>query len=73
MARDVALAAAWYAKSAAQGFAVAQYNLGTCYENGKSVAQDAALAAKWYAKAAAQGHESAAAVLSRLAASRRAS
>ena len=31
-------AVAWYAKSAAQGFAKAQYQLGKCYKNGEGVA-----------------------------------
>ena len=50
------MAAAWYAKAAAQGFANAQFNLGVHYEQGDlGVTQDFKAAAAWYAKAAAQG------------------
>ena len=42
-------------KAAEGGHAVAQYNLGCCYNLGKGVAQDAMAAAEWFAKAAAQG------------------
>ena len=35
---------------------MAQYNIGTMYENGEGVARDEAVAAQWYRKAAAQGY-----------------
>ena len=53
---DVALAAEWYAESAALHFAAAQFGLGECYEKGVGVAQDAALAVKWFVEAAALGY-----------------
>jgi uncharacterized protein len=40
---------------AEQGIALAQYNLGYSYDNGKGVAQDYKEAVKWYTKAAEQG------------------
>jgi len=40
---------------AEKGRAVAQYNLGVAYDNGKGVAQDYKKAVKWYTKAAKQG------------------
>ena len=46
----------WYRKSAEQGFAEAQYNLGLMYFNGDGVAQNYTEAAKWYRKAAEQGY-----------------
>ena len=39
---------------AEQGFAEAQYAVGTMYPDGEGVAQDKAQAAAWYRKAAAQ-------------------
>ena len=45
--------------AAGQGFAAAQYNLGTLYENGDGVPQDKSEAAKWYRAAAEQGDEDA--------------
>ena len=42
-----------------QGFAKAQFKLGTFYERGKGVAQDIKLAADWYGKAASQGYAAA--------------
>jgi hypothetical protein len=44
-----------YQKSANQGYAPAQYNLGLLYEFGYGVKQDKAEARRWYQKAAAQG------------------
>jgi TPR repeat protein len=46
---------AWLHKAAEAGHAVAQTQLGVCYENGTGVAKDAALAVSWFSKAAAQG------------------
>jgi len=45
-----------YRKSADQGDAAAQYELGTMYENGHGVPKDYAEAMKWYRKAADQGN-----------------
>ena len=45
---DYAEAVKWYRLAAAQGDAVAQYNLGVMYDNGKGVPQDHAKAMKWY-------------------------
>lgn len=56
VARNPALAAAWFEKAAAQGSAVAQFNLGKLYEEGRGVQRDPALAFSWYRKAAEQGH-----------------
>lgn len=44
---------------AAQGNAVAQFNLGVLYDTGRGVWQDYVLAAQWYRKAAKQGHAAA--------------
>ena len=46
-------------KSAEQGFAVAQNNLGTCYTKGQGVRQNHEKAVYWYTKAAEQGNENA--------------
>ena len=48
-----------YRKAVDQGFAAAQSNLGTCYENGTGVQKDPKQAVHWYRKAAEQGHTSA--------------
>lgn len=53
---DYAEAVKWYRKAAEQGLAVAQNDLGVCYENGEGVPQDYAEAVKWYRKAAEQGN-----------------
>jgi len=45
----------WYTKSAEQGLAQAQFNLGVRYDNGQGVPQDYKEAVKWYRKAAEQG------------------
>jgi TPR repeat protein len=45
----------WYEKAAAQGNAIAQFNLGVLYHYGKGVPQDDTMAREWYGKAAAQG------------------
>ncbi|MEW5755370.1 MAG: tetratricopeptide repeat protein, partial [Pseudomonadota bacterium] len=50
-----ATAVEWYTKSAAQGYTIAQHNLGIHYENGWGVKQDYQQAAQWYGKAAEQG------------------
>ena len=46
----------WCRKAAAQGHAIAQFNLGWMYAEGKGVTRDYAEAIKWYRKAVAQGH-----------------
>ena len=43
-------------KSAEQGFAEGQHDLGVMYEEGRGVKQDYAEAAKWYRRAADQGY-----------------
>jgi len=45
-----------YQESAAQGDAVAQYNLGIMYMNGHGVSQDYARAVEWFTKAADLGN-----------------
>ena len=44
---------------AEQGDAIAQFNLGVMYDNGRGVTQDYARAIAWYKKAAEQGNASA--------------
>ena len=55
MEKNSAKAVEWYRKSAENGNAFAQYNLGLCYEYGTGVTLSKATAAKWYRKAADQG------------------
>ena len=45
----------WYRKSAEQGIADAQFNLGVMYDEGRGVTQDYNEAVKWYRKSAEQG------------------
>jgi TPR repeat protein len=66
VSKDLEAAVKWYRKSAKQGHARAQYNLGVCYENGRGVAKDLEEAVKWYRKSAEQGDESAKKALRRL-------
>jgi TPR repeat protein len=56
VAQDYAEAARLYSLAAAQGFAIAQNNLGTMFDEGHGVAQDTAEAIRWYRLAAAQGY-----------------
>ena len=49
----------WYRKAADQGFAVAENNLGSCYELGKGVERNYKEAVKWYNRAIAQGNAAA--------------
>ncbi|MCX7113121.1 MAG: hypothetical protein NTX45_23995 [Proteobacteria bacterium] len=49
----------WYTRSAKQGNARAQNNLGSMYRNGRGVEQDDEMAIYWYEKAAKQGDGSA--------------
>ena len=64
--QDYAEAVKWYRKAAEQGYADAQYNLGSCYYNGKGVPQNYAEAVKWYCKAVGQGHADAIELLEKL-------
>ena len=66
MPQDYAEAVKWYRKAAEQGYADAQYNLGSCYYNGKGVPQNYAEAVKWYCKAVGQGHADAIELLEKL-------
>ena len=52
---DYATALKTFQSLAAQGNAMAQFNLGVLYEKGQGVHQDYAEARKWWEKAAAQG------------------
>ena len=54
--RDLAAAAQWYAKAAAQGLAPAQYRLASFYEKGLGVGRDLGPAKAWYQRAAEQGN-----------------
>ena len=54
--KDLAKAAAWYAKAADGGIAVAQYRLASLYERGQGVAKDLVSAVNWYQRAADQGN-----------------
>ncbi len=45
----------WFRKAAEQGLAIAQFNLGVMYDEGRGAPQDYAEAVKWYRKAAEQG------------------
>ncbi|BDV37965.1 peptidoglycan-binding protein [Methylocystis bryophila] len=56
LARDPQLAAQWFAKSADQGLALAQYRLGSLYEKGVSVERDLGRARSLYEKAANAGN-----------------
>ena len=53
---DYATALAEWQPLAEQGQAVAQYQLGLLYANGKGATKDDAKARQWYEKAAVQGH-----------------
>ena len=45
----------WWHKSAEQGYASAQYNLGLCYYYGDGVVENYTEAVKWIREAAKQG------------------
>jgi TPR repeat protein len=45
---------------------MAQFNIGTLYENGHGVAKDQDVATQWYTKAAAQGYALAVAKLAKM-------
>ena len=53
----------WYRKSASQGNAIAQHNLGNHYYEGVGVEKDYEKAMKWYRRAAENGHAGAQAFL----------
>lgn len=53
--KDYKQAAYWYNKSAQQGYAPAQYNIGVAYRYGRGVTQDLKKASEWYQKSATQG------------------
>jgi TPR repeat protein len=59
-------AAAWFRRSADQGFGPAQNALGYAYELGKGVPQDAVEACKWFLLAVARADSTAQANLARL-------
>ena len=61
--KDEAQAFEWFAKSADQGFAEAQFSLGHMYWHGKGVLKNTALAVDWLKKAVAQESVSAEAML----------
>tara|TARA_B100001057_G_scaffold415570_1_gene433140 strand:- start:305 stop:523 length:219 start_codon:yes stop_codon:yes gene_type:complete len=46
----------WYTLSAEQGYAVAQFLLGTIFLKGEGVSQDHKTAAKWFTLSAEQGY-----------------
>ena len=57
--KDDAEAVRWYRLAAAQGYALAQLNLGLMYANGEGVPEDDAEAVRWYRLAAEQGYATA--------------
>lgn len=63
---DKAKAATWYRKSADQGYANAQYNLGVLYLHGQGVKADREAAIRWLQMAAGQNHQPAKAALQKL-------
>ena len=54
--QDFSEAYRWYHRSAAKGFALAQYRLATLYERGLGTTADAEQARLWYTRAAEQGN-----------------
>ena len=59
VARDGVEAVKWYRKAAEQNYALAQYNLGVCCDEGQGVTKDEAEAMNWYRKAAEQNYAAA--------------
>ncbi|MDH5775672.1 MAG: sel1 repeat family protein [Nitrospirota bacterium] len=53
--KDEKEAVVWYGRSASQGNASAQFNLGVLYEHGRGTKVDFAKANEWYRKASVQG------------------
>ena len=56
VSQSYSVAAEWYLKSAEQGYASAQNDLGWMYENGRGVEQSYTEAVNWYRKSAEQGY-----------------
>jgi TPR repeat protein len=56
LAKNYKAASDKYLKAAEQGYAIAQYNLGFMYDNGRGLTQSSSEAVKWFRKAAEQGH-----------------
>lgn len=54
-----AAALLWFRRAAVQGYADAQYQLGTFYEDGLGVAEDFVLAHMWYQIASEKGNQDA--------------
>jgi Sel1 repeat len=54
--KDYARALAWFHKAAEQGFASAEFNIGTLYSTGRGVTKDEGVATQWYRRAAEKGH-----------------
>ena len=54
MPEDAAEAVRWYRLAADQGFAAAQYNLGTMYVRGRGVPEDVVTAHMWVSLAASR-------------------
>jgi hypothetical protein len=54
--KDSAIAAQLFLKAAEQGYAAAQFEIGSMYANGRGVPLDKQAALGWYMKAAAQGN-----------------
>ena len=57
--KDAAKGVSWLSRSAAQGYANAQWGMGSVYESGTGVPRDTLQAADWYHLASAQGHHGA--------------
>lgn len=55
VAKDMAIAAKWYLRSALNGSTDAQFNIGLMYENGRGVQRDYARAYKWFDLATTAG------------------
>jgi TPR repeat protein len=53
----------WYRLAAEQGYSLAQYALGRCYDSGHGVKENDSEAVKWYTLAAEQGYDVAQRVL----------
>ena len=56
VARDYGDAVRWFRRSAAQGHARGETNLGRMYATGRGVTRDDAEAVRWYRRAAEQGY-----------------
>lgn len=54
--RDLLSAVKWHRRSAEQGYAPAQYNLGVMYYRGDGVEKNLSLAEEWLSRAAVQGY-----------------